>query len=105
MSLVTVLLLGALLGGLGQLLRAVIGVKKAWDAAASDAKFSDVFNTQHFLVTLALGLVVGVITGLFTAFVLTVQGHLSREQILLLVASGYAGSDALEGLFTKAQGR
>lgn len=93
-----VLGIGAAFGVLGQLLRALLGLKKIWDSAPAGAKFSALFDARRFGISLLLGLAVGAITGLFTAYLLGRPDDFSREQVLLLISSGYAGTDALEGL-------
>jgi putative chitinase len=102
MTPVDLLLWGALFGAIGQLVRALIGLKKAWDdATVANAPF--VWDGKRFFVGLGLGVAVGVVAGLFSALVITpAASGITKEQILLLAASGYAGADALEGLFTRS---
>ena len=101
MMIIGILLYGALFGGAGQVIRAIIGLTNAVNAAPAGTKFSTIFNLKYFLITLAFGVAVGAITGMGTAFVLPVVGELTKQQIMLLVSSGYTGSDALQGLFSK----
>lgn len=70
----------AVFGGLGGVLRAVVG----WVKAIKDKKK---FNLPYFMTTSALGVVVGMITGML----------LSLDWRLAFV-SGYAGTDVLEGI-------
>lgn len=104
MSLLSVLLLGVLFGSIGQFVRVIVGFKKVWDdSQAANTPFSQLFDMHRFLISLALGVVVGGLAGLLTSFVLTVPASgFTKDQIMLLIATGYAGTDAFEALFTKA---
>ncbi len=96
------LLIGAALGGLGQVARAVLGLKKAYDAAQVPGAAPFVFDHKRFLTTLGMGLAVGVVVGVaVTYFTVTVGAAFTKAQVVLIVSSGYTGTDALEGIFSK----
>ena len=101
MLLSSILLLGAAFGGLGQIIRAIIGLNNTVQAAPAGTSFSSLFNAKYFFITLAFGVAVGAIVGLASAFMLPVATTLTKQQILLLISSGYTGSDALQGIFSK----
>lgn len=87
MEIVTAIALGAVFGAAGQAIRGLLGIKKAMDSATF-APF--VFNAQYFTVTLLIGAVAGVLTSLVTL------------NPIALIAAGYAGADAIEGLTKRA---
>lgn len=93
--------MGAAFGGLGQIIRAIIGLNNTIQSAPAGTSFSSLFNAKYFLITLAFGVLVGSIVGLASAFVLPVATELTKQQIMLLISSGYTGSDALQGIFSK----
>jgi uncharacterized membrane protein YoaK (UPF0700 family) len=82
-------LLGCLLGALGQGARAIRGWKKnrgrkGW------------FDTKRFIVSFCIGAVAG---GL--ASILLLGHEIDRALLISLVAAGYAGADFVEGFFRK----
>jgi hypothetical protein len=95
------LLLGALLGGVGQMIRALVGMKKLYEQAqASNQSIGHVFEPVRFFISLAIGATAGLLADL--AFVESGAADLPREAPLLLVGAGYAGTDFLEGFLRHA---
>lgn len=88
--------LGVILGAVGQGARAIIGIKKAADAAGREKKFEEWFELKRLLFSL----IIGAIAGCLAAIVL-LGGPVNREFLLGLVAAGYAGTDFIEGLISK----
>jgi hypothetical protein len=92
------LIFGILLGALGQGLRSVVGLKKAaQSAAAAGQSFSDTgFDAARLIVSLLIGGIVGGLT------IMTLTGFkvvaVDQNMILKIIAAGYAGTDAIEGL-------
>jgi len=74
------LVIAGLYGGLGGILRAIVGYVKAM-------KEKD-FNFPYFMITAALGVFVGIIAGMLLSFL----------DWRLAFVSGYAGTDVLEGI-------
>lgn len=102
-NLVMLVLLGGLLGTLGQGIRIAIGVKKAIEKAANDGKsFKEIFEARFMLVSLFIGFVSG---GLAVILLdgngADAPGALSREFLLGIVAAGYVGTDFIEGIMKK----
>lgn len=103
---INLLLLGGLLGALGQGVRAIVGLKKTYDAAlASDKEFSEVFKPGVLVFSLVIGFVAGGLGALTTLPDPCIAGArcdaLSKEALLALVAIGYAGTDFIEGFVRK----
>ncbi|MEO0388694.1 MAG: hypothetical protein AAF281_14420 [Pseudomonadota bacterium] len=91
-----ILSLGALAGGLGQVLRMVIGLKKALDPV-KDPKDADI-STKRIVISLLVGASAGALAAILTIQEPTV---ISYQTILGLLAAGYAGADFIEGAMKK----
>jgi hypothetical protein len=92
------IVLGIILGAVGQGARAVIGVKKAADEAA--AKCQTRIDEWFDMKRLIFSLIVGAIAGCLAA-ILLIETPVNKELLLGLVAAGYAGADFIEGLMSK----
>lgn len=97
------LLLGGLLGLVGQGIRTIVGLKKINDeATSSERQFKDVFVPSTLLVSLLIGFCAGVaamasISDFKTDFLATE----TKKTILGLLAAGYTGTDFIEGFIKK----
>lgn len=96
------LLLGGLLGALGQGIRVVTGIKKANDQAELDGKtLKEVFEGGR----LSLSLMIGFIAGALAAMALygggTALPAVGSEVWTSLLGAGYAGTDAIEAFMKK----
>lgn len=95
----TQLLLGGLLGTLGQGVRVVVGLKKLNDQALGERKrFSEVFSTSTFLMSLLIGFIAGVLGVISSGVDLAA---VTRQDVLFLIGIGYAGADFIEGFVRK----
>lgn len=95
------LMLGFLLGVVGQFARAIVGLKKAHDSNAElNVKMSEWVDGKRLLVSIMIGGAAGsfAILALFDHL----QGAISRETVMLLIAAGYSGADFIEGFMTKS---
>src|SRR3989442_12837223 len=89
------LLLAALLGVVGHLVRVVVGLKKEHDKAAAAGKtLKDNFDAQELLVSLAIAVAVGAVAGVLSA-VATGEVATTRAAMLALMGAGYSGTDAI----------
>ncbi|HET7717414.1 MAG TPA: hypothetical protein VFK86_17470 [Bauldia sp.] len=96
---IQVLFLGGLAGALGQSARAVVGIKKVNDQAAAEQ-----VATENLIVAsrLFISLVIGFVAGALAALIMNVgTGGFDTAQILGLAATGYAGTDFIEGIINK----
>jgi len=85
--------LGAFLGAVGQGARAIVGIKKEWEAASlSQKEWKDWFDPRE----LVLSLMIGGIAGSLGA-VLLFGAEIDQEFLLTMVVVGYAGTDFIEG--------
>ena len=96
---IQVLFLGGLAGALGQTARAIVGIKKVNDQAAADH-----VSTEHLIVAsrLVISLIIGFVAGALAALIMGVKTTgFDTAQILGLAATGYAGTDFIEGIISK----
>lgn len=92
------LLLGGVLGFLGQGIRLLAGLKKL--TASADGGQPTAFDTRRMLVSLLLGFIAGAL-GILTFIDKTGDVPLDQKLILTLIGIGYSGVDFIEALLTK----
>lgn len=94
------LLLAALLGMVGQVIRVVVGLKKESDQAAAAGKtLKQNFNAQELWVSIAISVAVGAVAGILSA--LTSGDITAPKAMLALVGAGYSGTDFIEGFMKR----
>lgn len=105
--------LGAILGIVGQLLRVLVGLKKVQDeakrAVADRAVGGEAYaaslraerrartDVNRFLNSLLISVLVGAACGVLAA-VNALGAEVNRSLLLSIVGAGYAGTDFIEGL-------
>jgi hypothetical protein len=100
----TAILLGGVLGVVGQLIRALVGLKKESQiASAQNQTLRDRFDTRQFLLSLGLGFVAGALAMVGLAVGGKIPNPLDGHSVLALIASGYAGADFIEGILVRAK--
>lgn len=98
------LLLGGLLGTVGQGLRIIVGMKKLNDEANSlRTKLGILVDTSRILISLLIGFCAGVLAVLATSDLSSgfFSGENLKERLLAIIAAGYAGTDFIEGMMKK----
>jgi hypothetical protein len=100
------ILLGGLLGAIGQGIRVVVGLKKQMDESSKSSDGSDGaqskkdwqqwFDPQQLLVSLAIAFVVGGIAGTLASLQSFGQ-DVTKEYMISIITVGYAGTDFVEG--------
>ncbi len=102
-QLITVLLLGGLLGMCGQGIRVIAGLKKRYDKAAEAGEnFKDHFDVG----TLGLSLFIGFTAGILAVLALYSKinpDNLQSETVMALLGAGYGGADFIEAFMSRAQ--
>jgi putative chitinase len=94
-----IVVLGALMGAVGQGVRIVIGLKKMSDDAATNGHdFTDRIEPARLLISLLIGSIAGVMAAIAT---LSTNAPISRDALLGLAAAGYAGADFIEGFMAR----
>jgi hypothetical protein len=94
-----VLVLGGAAGALGQMVRTVVGLKKAADSRAASAS-EGAFDSQRLVLSLVIGATAGAIAALTTNVDPTER--IPLQAVLGLAAAGYAGADFIEGAMRRA---
>jgi putative chitinase len=97
-----VVVLGFVLGAVGQGARTIVGYKKLSDFADDTTGLSALVDGMRLLISFGIGGVAGALA----AIVLQPDnGNLSVQQVLGIAASGYTGSDFIEGMITRITGQ
>ena len=96
------LLLGFVVGAIGQTLRAIVGIKKAQDeAAALGQSFrDDAFDGTRLATSVLIGGIIGALT-ILTLSTFKPLPTVDENLFMKLIAAGYAGTDAIEGLMSR----
>ncbi len=95
------LLLGGLLGMLGQGIRMIVGLKKTYDQSQSNGqKFAAVFEGRRLALSLLIGGIAGILGTLFLN--LNDTSTLSTETLSALIGLGYSGTDFIEGFVSRS---
>lgn len=97
------ILLGGIMGMLGQSARVIVGLKKLNDeAAAKQSALSDMIDPSRLFVSLLIGFVAGALAAI------AMQGtgpidptHLTKSDIMAYAAAGYTGADFIEGIMSR----
>jgi hypothetical protein len=100
----TIIFLSAILGMCGQVIRVMAGLKKVQNNATdqNDKKIKTILadNTTSIAFSLFIALVVGGVAGVLV----TISSNafvLDKSTVIALIASGYAGTDFIEGFIVK----
>ncbi len=95
------LLLGAILGMMGQGLRIIVGIKKLSDQASQQNKqVGELFHASSLGISLLIGFIAGAIASISINSG-TTPVNFTQQAILGLMAAGYAGTDFIEGFVKK----
>ena len=94
------ILLGGLLGTVGQGMRVIVGMKKLFEE--SQQKGTDM-KTLFSGSTLGFSLLIGFVAGVIGALGIAGphSGEISKETVITLLGIGYAGADFIEGFVRK----
>ncbi|MBI3716553.1 MAG: hypothetical protein HY255_11220 [Betaproteobacteria bacterium] len=97
------LLLGGILGMVGQGLRVIVGLKKANDDAHQAGKdFAELFSGATLMTSLFIGFVAGVLAVISLPDMdpnCTIKD--CKTLMVTLIGAGYAGTDFIEGFIKK----
>lgn len=90
---ISLMSLGAMAGAAGQVVRMVVGLKKLLGEPAEDNP--NPIKSQRIVISLLIGATAGLLAALVSV---DTPDNISIEQVLALVAAGYAGADFIEGV-------
>ena len=92
-----IIVLGAILGAVGQGVRVIVGLKKVYDEAVkNNIAANSLLEYRQLALSLVIGFAVGAIAGVLAA-VNSVDAQFSKSVIIAFIAAGYAGTDFIEG--------
>jgi len=95
------LLLGGLLGVVGQGIRVMVGLKKKYDESLrSNKKWKDIFDAKQLWISLLIAFLIGIIAGVL-GVINYVGKEINKEFLLTIIGIGYAGTDFIEGFIIK----
>lgn len=101
MDTLIIILLGAILGMVGQGLRVIVGIKKIGDEATrTGQEQKDLIKTQQLVLSLFIAFAIGAISGVLAA-VGSTDVAFTKSTIFAFIAAGYAGTDFIEGFIRK----
>lgn len=90
--------LGAVVGGVGQGARAAVGIQKARDEATpEELEDGTWWDPSRLLLSFLVGAVAGVLLVVVRAGQV-IDGDVSQQLLFTLVGVGYAGTDFVEGV-------
>ena len=93
--------LGVVLGCIGQLIRVVVGMKKQLD---KDPNWNNWFKPSQLAVTILLAMAIGAIAGVLSVLSASSLGPtITRSFMLSIIGAGYSGTDFIEGMMTTAK--
>jgi hypothetical protein len=98
------ILVGGLLGIIGQGLRVIVGIKKMKDVQSQNKQNNSTipggdFDSKRLWLSIFIGFIAGALGGLFAV---DLKEPLKDKTVLAtLIAIGYAGVDFIEGFMTK----
>ena len=93
-----IILLGGVMGTIGQGMRTVVGIKKLHENMAQAGK---TLREGFDGTTLAVSLLIGFIAGALAAITLVRGDRVEPELLMGLLAAGYAGTDFIEAFMRK----
>jgi hypothetical protein len=92
----TLILLGGILGMVGQGIRVIVGIKKVNDAKDSD----NPLKYQRTIMSLFIAFSIGGIAGVLAA-IGSMEAPIDKATIIAFLTAGYAGTDFIEGFMMK----
>lgn len=100
-DMLALILLGAILGMVGQGLRIAVGLKKVNEQAQlSNKPMTEIFDIKKMLLSLLCAGVIGTISGVLIA-IDYIGKPLDKATVIAIIAAGYAGTDFIEGFISK----
>lgn len=99
-ELVARIFLSALFGAIGQFIRLLSGLQKA-HMAQPNLTLRELIRTDKLLTGFGISLAVGACAGIYTYIDNMDNFVLDKDMIMLLISTGYIGTDVTEGLLKK----
>jgi hypothetical protein len=101
MNTLIIILIGAILGAVGQGIRVIVGVKKVNDTAVkTNTAVTDVLDYRQMAFSLVIAFAIGGVAGVLAA-VTSDNIQFTKATIIAFITVGYAGTDFIEGFIKK----
>lgn len=101
LNILILIILGAILGMVGQGIRVIIGLKKVNDKALQENKNpTDLIETKQLVLSLCIAFAIGAIAGVLAA-VNSMDMSFTKSMVVAFIGAGYAGTDFIEGFMRK----
>jgi hypothetical protein len=94
--------LGVVLGALGQGARTIVGIKKLNDYSEDAGSTAALVNGARLLISFGIGGVAGAFAAI--TLITDIGDNVAPQQLFAIAASGYAGSDFIEGFIGRISG-
>jgi hypothetical protein len=95
-----IILLGAVLGMVGQGLRVIVGLKKVFDKAANDkSPAKDLIEYKRLALSLFIAFSIGSVAGVLAAIAKFDISYMNKSTLIAFITAGYVGTDFIEGVF------
>ena len=95
----SLILVGGLVGAVGQSARTIVGLKKVYDEAdAKNVPVSTLIDPMRLVVSLLIGFTAGVLAALSMQIN---YNDINSSSLLGIAAAGYTGGDFIEGIMSR----
>lgn len=96
-----IILIGAILGAVGQGIRVIVGIKKVNDnAVQTNTSVKDAIDYKQMAFSLVIAFAIGAIAGVLAA-ITSDNIQFTKATIIAFITAGYAGTDFIEGFIKK----
>lgn len=100
------LILGGILGMVGQGMRVIVGLKKIYESLGSDEQFGNKMDWSRLSVSLVIGFIAGAFGMILKIDYETVSTMvMTKDFMLSIIAIGYMGVDFIEGMMKNLAGK
>ncbi len=99
------ILLGSILGIIGQGIRVFVGLKKAQQEAEATRKnlsFDQWFDSKQLITSMLIAFVIGGVAGTIEIYYFLTTGatEVTLNEVEVIILAGYAGTDVIEGFIS-----
>lgn len=100
------LILGGILGMVGQGMRVIVGLKKIYESLGADEQFGNKMDWSRLSVSLVIGFIAGAFGMILKIDYETVSTMIMTKDFMLsIIAIGYMGVDFIEGMMKNLAGK
>ena len=100
-DLLILIVLGAILGMVGQGLRVLVGLKKMQDTAVATGRSKDeLYQVSRVIMSFVIACAIGAVAGVIAALS-KLDATIDKSVLFAFIAAGYAGTDVIEGFLRK----